>query len=60
MIIHNLIIICFRVFATTMSVFFSRVGTIFGNVVFTYLIDENCVILIACVLLQLFGKLYLK
>lgn len=43
-----------RVFASTMSVFFSRIGTIFGNVIFTYLIDEHCTILIATVLLQLF------
>ncbi|XP_033214280.1 synaptic vesicle glycoprotein 2B-like isoform X2 [Belonocnema kinseyi] len=42
-----------RVFASTISVFTSRIGTIFGNVTFTYLIDDYCTILIVTIIAQL-------
>lgn len=42
-----------RIFASTISVFCSRLGTIFGNVTFTYLIDNYCTILISSVAVQL-------
>lgn len=42
-----------RVFASTISVFCSRLGTIFGNVTFTYLIDHYCFALITSVAVQL-------
>ncbi|XP_033214863.1 synaptic vesicle glycoprotein 2B-like isoform X2 [Belonocnema kinseyi] len=42
-----------RVFASTISGFSSRLGTMFGNVAVTYLIDDKCIILIASVSIQL-------
>ncbi|XP_051155606.1 synaptic vesicle glycoprotein 2B-like [Leptopilina boulardi] len=42
-----------RIFASTISVFCSRLGTVFGNVTFTFLIDDFCTILITSVATQL-------
>ncbi|XP_033215087.1 synaptic vesicle glycoprotein 2B-like [Belonocnema kinseyi] len=43
-----------RVFASTVTVIFSRLGSLVGNTIFSYLIDDYCVPLIFIVALQLF------
>ncbi|XP_033215032.1 synaptic vesicle glycoprotein 2B-like [Belonocnema kinseyi] len=43
-----------RVVASTVIVIFSRLGSLLGNTVFSYLIDDNCVPLICIVAVQLF------
>lgn len=43
----------FRVFAGALAIFFSRVGSLCGNILFSYLIDNHCVPLIYIIALHL-------
>ena len=45
-----------RVMAAALSLTFGRGGALFGNLIFSYLIDINCILPIALFAAMLFGK----